>query len=86
MTQDDLGQALGLTRASIANLEAGRQRVPVHTLVAASVALALPVEQLIPREAPQGSIRPKGIPRSTPQQHLDLVHKLVGNADRTREG
>lgn len=33
LTQADVAMAAGLTRSSIANLEAGRQRVPVHVLV-----------------------------------------------------
>lgn len=33
VTQDGLAAELGLTRSSVANIEAGRQRFPVHTLV-----------------------------------------------------
>ena len=32
MTQHDLSKASRLTRASIANIEAGRQRLPLHTV------------------------------------------------------
>lgn len=32
MGQEDLAKKVGLQRTSIANLEAGRQRIPMHTL------------------------------------------------------
>ncbi len=34
MTQSQLGIKVGLTRTSITNLEAGRQRLPLHTFAA----------------------------------------------------
>jgi transcriptional regulator with XRE-family HTH domain len=53
MTQAQLGLALGppSTRASIANIENGKQRVLVHTLVQLARALETKVEKLIPSEA-----------------------------------
>jgi transcriptional regulator with XRE-family HTH domain len=54
MTQAQLGLALvpPSTRASIANIENGKQRVLVHTLVQLARALETKVEKLIPSEAP----------------------------------
>lgn len=37
--QTDLASAVGLIRASIANIENGAQRIQVHTLIAAAQAL-----------------------------------------------
>ena len=56
MTQTQLGLALmpPSTRASIANIENGKQRVLVHTLVQLARALETKVEKLIPSEAPAG--------------------------------
>lgn len=53
MTQAQLGLALAppSTRASIANIENGKQRVLVHTLVQLARTLETPVERLIPTEA-----------------------------------
>lgn len=34
LTQPELAKALGLTRSSVSNLEAGRQRPPLHLLAA----------------------------------------------------
>ncbi|HEX5566724.1 MAG TPA: helix-turn-helix transcriptional regulator [Streptomyces sp.] len=41
VTQQELADAVGLTRASVANIEAGNQRIQVHTLIAAAQALGL---------------------------------------------
>lgn len=46
MSQGDLGDAVGLSRASVANIEAGRQRMLAHTLVELAAAVAMPVEWL----------------------------------------
>jgi transcriptional regulator with XRE-family HTH domain len=56
MTQAQLGLALvpPSTRASIANIENGKQRVLVHTLVQLARALETKVEKLIPYESPAG--------------------------------
>lgn len=47
ITQHDLAVAVGLTRGSVANLESGRQRVQVHTLIAAAQALGLDAADLL---------------------------------------
>jgi len=56
MTQAQLGLALvpPSTRASIANIENGKQRVLVHTMVQLARALETKVEKLIPSEVPAG--------------------------------
>lgn len=48
MTQSTLGQRIGLTRSSVANLEAGRQRVPLHVLQQLSEALDVSAQELLP--------------------------------------
>lgn len=48
MTQGHLAKGLNLTRSSVANLEAGRQRIPVHTLVLAAQILRVDVASLVP--------------------------------------
>jgi transcriptional regulator with XRE-family HTH domain len=48
MTQLDLAQAVDMTRSSIANLEAGRQRIPLHLLVWISEVLSTSVADLLP--------------------------------------
>ena len=53
MTQEQLGRALEpqLTRASIANVEQGKQRMLVHTLVQVARALEVRPDELLPAES-----------------------------------
>jgi len=48
LSQDELGRAISLTRASIANIELGRQKVLAHTLIQIAAALHVAPEQLLP--------------------------------------
>ena len=47
-SQLDLARAVDLTRSSVANLEAGRQRPPVHVALLIAHALDVPVNDLLP--------------------------------------
>jgi transcriptional regulator with XRE-family HTH domain len=46
-TQAELGTAVGLSRASVANVEAGVQRTPFHVMIAIAQALHVDPEQLL---------------------------------------
>jgi transcriptional regulator with XRE-family HTH domain len=46
--QADLADAVGLTRSSIANVEAGRQRLLVHATLRVADALEVPIDSLLP--------------------------------------
>ena len=50
LTQHGLAPAVGLSRASVANIEKGRQAVALHVLVKLSQALGVPVADLIPSD------------------------------------
>lgn len=47
-TQTDLAQAVGLLRTSIANIESGRQRLPIQTLYQIAYELGVPIYALLP--------------------------------------
>lgn len=53
--QADLATAVGLTRASVTNIENGVQRVQVHTLIAAAQALGLDPADLITQAVEGGA-------------------------------
>jgi transcriptional regulator with XRE-family HTH domain len=48
MTQEALAEAIGVPRASYANLEAGRQRIPADILYRAAVILGVSIVSLLP--------------------------------------
>ncbi len=58
LSQGGLGQLVGLSRASIANIETGRQRVLLHHLYGLAVALRVDVRALVPRMTPDGEVSP----------------------------
>jgi DNA-binding XRE family transcriptional regulator len=47
-TQLELARAVGLSKYSITNVEAGRQRPPVHMALLIARALDVPVDELLP--------------------------------------
>lgn len=49
LSQEKLAQQLGISRASVVNVEAGRQRAPLHLLWQFSGALGTDLSLLIPR-------------------------------------
>src|SRR5690242_10862645 len=56
LTQDDLAALVGLTRTSIVNLEAGRQRSPVHVLYLIAEKLDIPIHDLLPEIEQVGEV------------------------------
>jgi transcriptional regulator with XRE-family HTH domain len=50
LTQEGLGELIGLSRTSITNIEKGRQHVALHQLYALARALKIPATALLPRD------------------------------------
>ncbi|MFE0473234.1 helix-turn-helix domain-containing protein [Streptomyces sp. NPDC058947] len=50
MTQAQLAEGLGLTRSSVANVEAGRQRTPLHVFAMIAEALDVDPSKLLPQD------------------------------------
>jgi len=67
-TQTTLAQRLGISRATLANIETGRQRILVHQLYSFAVALDMKTEELLP---PQQSSS-----LETTWQHLPMPNDL----------
>ncbi len=64
LTQEQLGERVVLSRTSIVNIEAGRQRVAVHRLYAFAEALSISPHDLLPAS---DDIRPD------PQEWVEIV-------------
>lgn len=56
LTQAQLAASLNMTRSSIANLEAGRQRIPLHVLVWIAEILKVRPESLLPDQPMFGAL------------------------------
>jgi len=69
MSQAGLAQQIGFTRSSVANLEAGRQRIALHLLVQIARALDLEPAALIPEVAATSSVDGAVLEELT--EHLD---------------
>ena len=50
LSQQDLATRIGLKRTSVTNIETGRQKVMVHTLLELAEHLGVTIEELLPRE------------------------------------
>lgn len=53
MTQEKLGQIIGLSRTSITNIEKGRQHIPLHHLYSIADALRVHPDVLLPASSKQ---------------------------------
>jgi transcriptional regulator with XRE-family HTH domain len=56
VTQAHLAEEIQMTRSSVANLEAGRQRVPLHLLFAIADTLGVEPGSLLPMREPQAHL------------------------------
>jgi transcriptional regulator with XRE-family HTH domain len=78
--QADLATAVGLTRASIANIENGAQRIQLHTLIAAAQALGIDPADLITKALEGGDILVQPLPGGQREAAL-LTRRLVAVRD-----
>lgn len=80
MTQADLGKRLNLTRSSVANIEAGRQRVMIHTLFQIADHLEVDIETLLVRpdlsNRPAEHVAPDELEGQPPTTHEFLASAL----------
>ncbi len=75
LSQEALGRLTGMNRTSITNIEAGRQRIPLHLLVSFATALDVEPMELLPGGPPAG-LRLEGIP----DQHRNFVRHVLDAA------
>jgi transcriptional regulator with XRE-family HTH domain len=87
-TQADLAQRVGMSRASIANIEVGRQRLLVHQLYLLAAALKLDdPHMLMPMAAPVQTV-PKAPIGDAPltQRQRDQVQLFISKSFAVPEG
>lgn len=80
LTQEELAEKVGFSRASIANIESGRQKVLVHQIYQFSKFLNLSPTDLLPAvSAPEGIVMPENSTRSD-QMWVHSIFRRVENA------
>lgn len=83
LNQAEIGQAIGLTRASIANIETGRQRIPLHHLYSLARALKVDVHALLPTAGSVPRVANREIQSSvelSAREHDDVA-RVVGSIE-----
>ena len=83
MNQAEIAQAIGLTRASIANIETGRQRIPLHHLYSLARALKVDVYALLPTAVGAPMVADREIQSSIElsAREQDNVARVVGSIE-----
>jgi transcriptional regulator with XRE-family HTH domain len=81
-TQEKLANRIGISRASLANIETGRQTIPVHQLYAFAEALQLaPADFLLPaNDAGAREEWDDVLPDDLKPQQRDQIARLLGQA------
>lgn len=83
LTQDELGARVGLTRSSVANVESGRQRPPLHVLVSVAQALGVNPCDLLPGRAAPTTGQVPDMPGEV-QEARDFVRAILSSAGSAR--
>jgi transcriptional regulator with XRE-family HTH domain len=86
LSQAQLARQMRLSRGSIANIEAGRQRIPLHVLLVLARELGVEPEALIPRElaGPDDVVPPDRL-RRLHALDIDDVQRVVRRGREERE-
>lgn len=81
MTQGELAEGVGLTRTSLTNIEKGRQKILLHTLMDFSEVLAVDAKDLLPSVGkaydPLGKVTLKS---ALPPAHREFVERALNPA------
>jgi transcriptional regulator with XRE-family HTH domain len=88
MSQEKLAEAIELSRASVANIETGRQRIPLHHLYRLARALKVEAGALLPRaKRPVAGVMDRPISASlnlNEREEADVARVLGTMAPPTR--
>ena len=82
MSQAMLGEKVNLKRSSISNIEAGRQKMLLHTLAEISVALNVPLSHLMPEMIPMAANTVQGGRKPTVNEKMWIDALLGGVSER----
>ena len=80
MTQSQLADAVGVLRTSIANIEAGRQKPPLHLLYKLCIELGVEVVDILPRNTVISqpiTVIIEGTPKEVPPKTAEFLRQLL---------
>lgn len=77
-TQQEIAAKLGISRASLANIENGRQRLLVHQLYGLASALELEILKLLPQQDKAAIPSDVSLPNDVNPKHLTDIKKIFG--------
>ncbi len=82
MTQEQLADAVGVLRTSITNIEAGRQKPPLHVLYEVCIALGVEVVAILPTndavsQPTTRSISIGGVIKEVPPKTAEFLKQLL---------
>ncbi len=82
MTQEQLADVVGVLRTSITNIEAGRQKPPLHLLYELCIALGVEVETILPTNAAVSqsitrSVSIDGVIKEVPPKAAEFLKQLL---------
>ncbi len=90
LTQEQLAKKVGVSRTSITNLEAGRQKMALHSLHEIASTLGIELKELIPAEAELAgedlvTVVVDGAASKVPPGIAEAVESLMGTAQEGGE-
>jgi transcriptional regulator with XRE-family HTH domain len=77
MSQEKLAVAVGLSRASIVNIERGRHRLQLHVLCDIAAALGVPPQELLPATSNDGATLPAAFKAELSANELVAVGRVL---------
>jgi transcriptional regulator with XRE-family HTH domain len=83
LSQQELGERVGLSRTSITNIERGSQPVALHTFIRLASAVGVPAAELLPVSS-AASTSSAALRRATPEDR-DLVLRFLSKSQQSHE-
>jgi transcriptional regulator with XRE-family HTH domain len=85
LSQDALALAVGLTRSSISNIEKGRQKLLLHTLVDIASALKVDASLLLPSRKTEIEVSNARQLEALPANERNFIESAIGVVPQTRK-
>ena len=77
MSQKELAEAIGISRASVANIERGHHRIQLHILYDIATALEVEPHDLLPHPEQQATRLPEDVQRELSPRERVAVDRLI---------